>query len=121
MFQRVLSIMKAIGVDGYMRELKTRKDKPQCKPLYQVELMNQSKCKKFLEAIYKYLLYKKPQADAVLEFINSRMAQHAQQGGKRVPFSKRELQLVYNIRILNKRGTSQTEDRDLVEAIASAQ
>jgi hypothetical protein len=117
-FNRVLTILKSLDITGYVRELK-RHNRPHCKPVFQVELQNQSKCRKLLTAIYPYLLYKKPQADLVLEFIESRISRGARRGS-RVPFNKRELQIVYSARVLNHKGVSQTEDHDLVAAIAAA-
>lgn len=117
MFNRVKAIWDGLGVQGYVRQLTPRANRPQCKPVYQIEAVSQTKCKKLLEAIYPWLMYKKPQADIMLEFIASRM-QHFRQKG--VPHSKRELQLIYNMRVLNHKGTSQTEDRELVAAIAAA-
>lgn len=117
MFNRVKDVWDAIGVKAYVRQLTRRPNRPNCKPVYQIELCSQAKCKKLLEAIYPWLMYKKPQADIMLEFINSRMSKFRRKG---VRHSKRELQLIYNMRVLNHKGTSQTEDRELVAAIAAA-
>ena len=120
LLKRTANILNGIGVNPYIRQLK-RANRPEAKPMYQIDIQTQSKCKKVLDAIHPYLFSKKAQADLMLEFINSRFDRGAVQGAStRAPFSKRELILVRDIRLLNHKGTAQTEDRKLSAAIEAA-
>ena len=120
LYTRILNDLKAIAPKIYIRHLATRENKPNSKPVYAVEVCTQTGCKLVLEAILPWLLSKKAQADLVLEFIYSRMSKGAKRGCGYLPLSRRELQIVYDIRVLNHRGISQTADRGLLEAIEKA-
>lgn len=120
LLERTSNILRCIAIEPYIRELR-RQNRPESKPVYQIDVQTQSRCKKLLEAILPYMFSKKAQADLVLEFINSRFSRGVTRGNSiRNSYSKRELSIVRDVRMLNQKGTSQTEDCRLAAAIEAA-
>lgn len=111
-----LGIRFHISLDVYNRGKKSRAN---FKPVYGMEIQNQTNCKKIISAILPYLVLKDKQANLMLEFINSRINRGARQGIK-IPYNKRELTIAQEMRILNQRGVTQTADHNLLAWITKA-
>lgn len=116
----VMQILGKLDIKAHITHSKRCEDNPKWKRVYDVAVLNQTKCHTLLKAISPYLIGKKAQASLLLEWIESRWNQKRPEGFRYIPYSKRELEIVQQLKNLNQRGTSQTVDYELAEMIAKA-
>lgn len=116
----VMQTLEKLGIKGYIAHSRRCENNPKWKRVYDLGILNQTKCHTVLSAIRPYLVSKRAQADLVLEWIDSRWNRKKPEGFRYIPYSKRELEIVQQLKVLNQRGTSQTVDYELAEMIAKA-
>ena len=80
------------------------------KTMYWVTIQGLSKCKKVLPKLIPYLVGKAGQARLLLDFIDHR---GNSQEAKGKPYGEYEMRILDQIRSLNHRGVSETEDHGL--------
>lgn len=99
----IYKLLHDLGVGAWMRQTKVAKPK-KWKPLLTIQVVGQKRVKKLLEVLSPFLRTKRPQAENVLKFIESREAKP--QGAA---YSDQELQCADESSRLNKRGPSQAD------------
>jgi hypothetical protein len=116
LIQRVVDIFVMLGVTPYIKSQEAGKYS-RGKVMYWVSTMSLTKCAKILRPLLPYLVAKNAQARIVLDFIERRGDSQLAKGK---PYSEYELTLVQQIRALNFRGMSETEDHGFWRPILAA-
>jgi len=114
LIQRVFDVERALGINPHIKTQLAGKYN-RGKVMYWVTVAGLTKCAKLLRPVLPYLVAKNAQARIVLDFIERRGELQAK--GK--PYNEAELNLVQQIRALNFRGMSETEDHGLWRPIQS--
>ncbi len=104
--QHVLDIYNRLGIKVY---IESQKRKANHKVVYRLVVLGISRVHKVLTVIKPYLVIKRGQADAVLEFCNLRIEASTRGRGRQVPYGTRELEIKNQVHLLNLRGVSETE------------
>ncbi|HDZ13365.1 hypothetical protein LCGC14_0643850 [marine sediment metagenome] len=113
--QWVVTSFERIGAKPYIKTQTPSQKNKRCKPCYWVIVKSLTKSKKILTVVKQYLIAKRAQADLILEFIQIR---GDSQGAKGKPYGEREMRILDQIRALNYRGVSETEDYGIRMKIA---
>lgn len=101
LIMKVIEIMKKLGTNPYIWE---KAETEKWKKSYQLSLQRMTKVKKILDQIKPYLIAKKPQAEIVLNFINSRLSKFQKGRGRYNPYTEEEIKWIEEIKKLNHRG-----------------
>lgn len=99
---RIIEILSALGI-RYWIVSPTCRNKPKYKQDYQVVVRGLKRLKPMLDLIIPHLFTKKPQAEAVLDFINYRLSLPPKS-----PYGEKEFRLITLLHELNRRGPSET-------------
>lgn len=102
-----IRILDKHGIAVWVQERKLNKRNKNHSDCWQLVCRKLEAIKKFLELIFPYLISKKPQADLVLRFVNSRLEQLSKRKNG-LGYTEEEQSLEQQIRILNKRGQNES-------------
>lgn len=104
--EEVIRILDKNGISMHLSERKISRKNNKHSDCYQLSCRRMIEVKKFLELLSPYFISKKPQANLVLRFVNSRLKQfgNGNKWGHNTPYSEEEQSLEQQIRILNKKG-----------------
>jgi hypothetical protein len=117
--QRVVNLMQLIGANPHIKSQEAGYARPMAdgsrtvtrrKTMYWVVVSGLAKSKRVLVPILPHLIGKSAQARIILDFVEIR-GDSAKAKGK--PYGEAELNMLEQIRALNFRGTSETEDHGI--------
>ncbi len=115
LIQWTVTAFRRLGANPYIKTQTPSQKNKRRKPCYWVVVKSLTKSKKILSAVKQYLIAKKSQADLILEFIDIRGNSQLAKGK---PYGEREMMILDQIRALNYRGVSETEDYGIRKRIA---
>lgn len=101
---RVVQIMDALGVKAHIHTSRGRGG-GRWRDTYRIKVARYSELKKLIEALLPYLVGKKPHAELLLRFVNSRLSRMYLSKGEK-GYNEEELSLYEQLKKLNFRGAA---------------